>query len=67
MRRFRLCIFLHLLGYANVLYITPTEDNVFIDTGRRRDLLSRISSSAFCSKRDDIFKGYCRGLRVDLM
>jgi hypothetical protein len=49
--RFRLCVLLLLfLRDADILHITASEDNVFIDTGGRRDLIARTAPSPFRAK-----------------
>jgi hypothetical protein len=50
-RGFGLCVLLlFLAGDTDVFHITATENNVFIDTRRRRDLLGGVSPTTLGAK-----------------
>jgi hypothetical protein len=50
-RGFGLCVLLlFLAGDTNVLHITSTENDVFIDTSRRSDLLGGVSPTTLGAK-----------------
>jgi hypothetical protein len=67
-RRLWLCVLLCLLvGDADVAHITATEDNVFIDIRRGRNLLRGVLAAALSAKRLHILECYRRCLGVDLM
>jgi hypothetical protein len=56
-----------LLGDADILHITASEDNVFVDTRGRREFFARVASTPFCAVGHDIFKGDRRSFGVDLV
>ena len=67
LRRLWLLVFLLLLSYRNVFHVASPEHNVFIDTGRRGDLLRRITSPTFCAMRNNVLECNGRIFRVDFM
>ena len=52
---------------SEVLYIAASENDIIVDLIRRRDLLVRVASPAFGTKRGDILEGNRRLFGVDLM
>ncbi len=65
-RLWRLVLFRRLFN-PQILHIATSEDNVFIDTFRRRDFIQVIATATFCTVGDDFLERDGRLFRVDLM
>jgi hypothetical protein len=66
--RLGLCIFLGLfLGDADIAHIATTEDDVFVNSRGRGDLLRWVLAATLRAKRLNIFQSYRGGFGVDFV
>jgi hypothetical protein len=50
---------------SEIFHIASTEDDIFVDLVRRRDLFT--TSPTFCAEGTDILEGDCGFIRIDFM